>query len=119
MTSAWSSRRGRRLLAAGSALVLLLAVLPSVLYLGHWPLPGPHAAELPSSAGDALREHAGHCHLISAACGDQPGGAVAWWVGGQRWALPADAAPQEVGSGRYQALPEPSLLPLKPPPRVV
>lgn len=68
-------RRWFALLRKGS-LVLLLAFLPSVLYLGHW-------GELIDSALDrtaVVRSaeaagpsgHAAHCHAGPASCSDQP-----------------------------------------------
>ncbi len=68
-------RRWFALLRKGS-LVLLLAFLPSVLYLGHW-------GDLVDSALDRTAVersaeavdhsgHAAHCHAGPAACSDQP-----------------------------------------------
>ncbi len=62
--------RSRRL-----ALVLLVALLPTVSYFGHWPaltLPIPGTAyvlTLPFSGEDAAPgDHAAHCHGESAGC---------------------------------------------------
>jgi hypothetical protein len=52
-----------------AAVVLLLAVLPNALYLGHWPfLPGFETASTPAEA----HEHAGHCHAGPSKCTDAP-----------------------------------------------
>ena len=74
----WSSRHAQR-----CALLLLLAWLPTLTFVGHWealaaPLTsagGPaatHAHASPSGASD--REHAAHCHTGFDECG---GGASA------------------------------------------
>lgn len=114
--SASASPRGRRLLAAGSALILLLAVLPAVSSLGLWPIPGAGAA-VPAD-GDTIRQQGGHCQLSSAACSDHPGHAGACWcLPQERWALPLEAGPREVGVHSHRALSAPLIVPPKPPPR--
>ena len=74
-----STRRRRRLMKLGSVLVLLLAVAPQVLYLGH-----PQSADKSSSAArtmpashehhaEAAAEHANHCHLGPKGCAASDG----------------------------------------------
>jgi len=54
-----------------TAVVLLIAVLPSALYLGHWPfLPSYDGSD---SAAEA-DEHAAHCHLSPRSCSNGSGG---------------------------------------------
>jgi len=67
-----SAGRRRWAIRAGSLLVLLLAVMPQVLYLGH-PLT---AAQLTAQAGQTghehhdrtAAEHANHCHVGPKSC---------------------------------------------------
>ncbi len=54
-------------LRAGAVLILLLAVLPNLLYLGHRPLFGDHPIHTEAQA----REHAAHCHLGPSTCSGQ------------------------------------------------
>jgi hypothetical protein len=51
-------------------LVLLLALLPSVLYIDHWSeyFGWTHDADSPG----AEEVHQGHCHLNPSTCSDQP-----------------------------------------------
>jgi hypothetical protein len=74
-----SARRRRRLIKLGSVLVLLLAVAPQVLYLGH-----PRSADDSSSAAQAVppgheahakaaAKHANHCHVGPKGCASSDG----------------------------------------------
>ena len=49
-------------------LLLLLAFLPSVSYMGHW---GQLIDPMSETEHEAA-EHAGHCHIGVATCSDQP-----------------------------------------------
>jgi len=69
-----SARRRRLAIKVGSVLVLLLAVMPQVLYLGH-PLKSSvsdsAARALPAGHqhhDDAVAQHAGHCHVGPKGC---------------------------------------------------
>jgi len=67
-----SARRRRWAIRAGSVLVLLLAVMPQVLYLGH-PLtaaePPPQARRTDHEHHDKVAaEHANHCHVGPKSC---------------------------------------------------
>ncbi len=66
-------REWRRLLGLGP-LVLLLALLPSLLYAGHWAEFLDHALGREDAAEDAgnVLEHARHCHFGPSACSEQP-----------------------------------------------
>ena len=74
-----SARRRRRLIRLGSVLVLLLAVAPQVLYLGH-----PRSAGESSSGARAIpaghehqaetaAKHANHCHVGPKDCAASDG----------------------------------------------
>ncbi|MCL6643894.1 MAG: hypothetical protein K6U88_02755 [Dehalococcoidia bacterium] len=62
------------------AAVLLLALLPTLTYFGHWPaiaLPIPGTADvlvLPFASGEtAAGDHHQHCHADAAECSSGPG----------------------------------------------
>lgn len=66
------ARRRRWAIKLGSVLVLLLAVTPQVLYLGH-PTPAADATEQTMAGGhehhdQAAAKHAGHCHVGPKGC---------------------------------------------------
>ena len=74
-----SARRRRRLIKLGSVLVLLLAVAPQVLYLGH-PLKADDASSaaraMPAgheAHAEAAAEHANHCHVGTKGCAASDG----------------------------------------------
>ena len=62
------------------AAVLLLALLPTLTYFGHWPaiaIPIPGTADvlvLPFASGEtAAGDHHQHCHADAAECSNGPG----------------------------------------------
>ena len=67
--------RRARIVRLGAWLVLVLALLPNVSYMGHWPemagnTDDHHDDGLASDATDeAADEHAAHCHIGPAHCG--------------------------------------------------
>jgi hypothetical protein len=70
----FSARRRRLVIQVGSVMVLLLAVLPQVLYLGH-PLKSNVSSSVARAApaghqhhDDAAAAHAGHCHVGPKGC---------------------------------------------------
>ena len=74
-----TSQRVRRVVALASAAVLLLAVLPNILYIGHLPIPGVAAYdEHPPSAQEA-RDGASHCHYGPAGCSDHSHPSTSSW----------------------------------------
>lgn len=79
MDKSWKTRRSQLLLSRVARLVLVLAVLPNVLSIGHLPLPGLNAEAHVHTAAEA-REHANHCHGSPASCGDQPSFVGTSWV---------------------------------------
>jgi len=67
-----SARRRRWAIRLGSVLVLLLAVMPQLLYLGY-PLRAPDSAEKTAATGHehqdrAAAAHANHCHVGPKSC---------------------------------------------------
>ena len=72
-----SRRRFRRLIKVGSVVVLLLAVAPQVLYLGH-PSVGSDSATQAVPAGheqhaQTATKHANHCHIAPKGCSSADG----------------------------------------------
>ena len=66
------ARHRRRAIRLGSVLVLLFAVMPQVLYLGH-PMPTDGAAGQATATGHeqhdrVAAEHANHCHVGPKSC---------------------------------------------------
>jgi len=61
-------RIGRWRLAAAPVL-LLLALAPSVLYVGHW---GDFFATARPVSPEHMAQHAAHCHIGPSSCSDQP-----------------------------------------------
>jgi len=89
-----SARRQRLATKAGSVLVLLLAVLPQVLYLGH-PRAASDSAVQTTSAHHQHREkteaeHANHCHVGPKSCAGSDGAVAAALLSSVTSALPHD-----------------------------
>ncbi|MEO6042736.1 MAG: hypothetical protein ABIQ47_02285 [Tepidiformaceae bacterium] len=74
--------------------VLLLALLPSLLFLGHWqlelavPLLASHILLVPGEGAALESAHARHCHGGAATCSDVP------YAGGSGFALLSEAVAQ-------------------------
>jgi hypothetical protein len=63
-----TGRRRARLIRI-AAIVLLVAVVPGALYIGHWPFfPGYQQTGTTAEA----HAHAGHCHTGPSKCSDGP-----------------------------------------------
>ena len=75
LTLRW--RIGRWRLAAAPVL-LLLALAPSVLYVGHW---GDFFASSGTVNPEHVAEHAAHCHIGPTSCSDQPAPAAVTLLG--------------------------------------
>ena len=67
------SARQRRFVRIVAFVVLLVAILPQVTYLGHWSIRGLGSAAAASNDG-----HANHCHG-SSACADQAAYGLQLW----------------------------------------
>ncbi len=68
------------LILRGSVFILLFAVLPNVLYVGHWSFPsGPGDQVIHTEA--KAEEHAAHCHIGPSNCANQQSFVGTWWVG--------------------------------------
>jgi hypothetical protein len=88
-----SGRRRRLAIRLGSLAVLLLAVMPQVLYLGH-PLSGEEAPAPASATGHehhdkVAAEHANHCHVGPKGCAAADGAVNTAPLANVAWVLPA------------------------------
>ena len=107
-----SARRGKRLVSVGAAVVLLGAVLPNVLWLGHWNIPGLEV----TSKAQAAHDHASHCHGNSS-CVNEASYGLQWWSAREE-ALVLDSGLQRAEALEQAPSPsEPAVWPLDPPPR--
>jgi hypothetical protein len=68
----------------GAWLVLLMAMMPNVLYVGHWPTTGAADGHVHAHAPapPAETEHAEHCHGDTSQC-DAPSLVLVTWVIGE------------------------------------
>ncbi len=73
-----NGRAGPRLVRTGSLVVLLLAMAPNIMYVGHW---GGGEHEHISSPAEA-QEHAEHCHLGPSKCAGIGSASVLPQIGG-------------------------------------
>jgi hypothetical protein len=74
----------QRVVRGGAWVVLLAAMLPNILYIGHWPTAGAaegHTHTHPPLASSAT-EHAAHCHGDTSQC-DAPALVLVTWVPGE------------------------------------
>ena len=97
-----SEARKRRFVRVLALVVLLLAILPNVAYIGHWTIRG---LETGTAEADA-DSHANHCHG-SSACSDQAAYSL------QGWTEAEDALNLNGGRERAQA-PERDASPIEP-----
>jgi hypothetical protein len=88
-------RREERLVRLGAVFVLLAVVLPSVTYMGHWPIAGVHAhndeAAPHTHSAPNSDEHASHCHVGPAKCAGSQAMVGSIWVGEDAGLLTLDA----------------------------
>lgn len=70
-----SPAKRARIVRLGAWLVLVLALMPNISYMGHWPEMAGTAddhhddAVLPDAPDTVAEEHAAHCHIGPAHCG--------------------------------------------------
>ena len=104
------------LVRVGAIVVLLAAVAPNVLYVGHWGSAGEdqhvdHPAE--------VQEHAEHCHIGPAKCSGQASFTGTWSIGGEAPAISFDSEPRPVVAAAPAFLPDFPAARLDQPPRGV
>ncbi len=87
-----------RFLRISALLVLLGAVLPNVLYVGHWPIFGETHEHL---SPEEAEEHAEHCHLAPAKCSGEATLTGTWSLGGDSVSITVDGTPVKLELANY------------------
>ena len=106
----------RRLIRVGCLPILLSAVLPNALYVGH----GFTAVQVEDLGRPATaEEHADHCHVAAAKCSGQAVMAGTWSVYDEPVRVSTDGLLYAVPHGRTAAAIAAAVLPADPPPRFV
>ncbi len=118
MSRTVSANRLSRLAQRGALLIFLSAILPNLLFLGHWGL--LVSAEGHSHGPAEAQAHVEHCHLDVTHCGGQPSLTGVWGLDPQeRLLLPAGLTPPVVlAIAHTLSFDEPELAVLRPPPRL-
>jgi hypothetical protein len=96
--------------------VLLAAVLPNIMYVGHGPFGGSDAHDFKTV--EDIEEHIAHCHIGPSSCSDQASLGVSWWVIFSDLAFALDSAPRRVDTAETAVILEPHSFLFKPPPRL-
>ena len=112
--------QGSVVIRTASLLILLVAVLPNVLYVGHGPLSVGHDHAEQDAHGGAVGvggEHAEHCHVGPSRCGGSQSMVGTWWAGEDSGLLSLDglvrAVPHSDSLRAIDALPVRILQPPK------
>ena len=111
--------QGNVVIRAASLLILLVAVLPNVLYVGHRSLSVGHDHAEQDAHGGVVDggEHAEHCHVGPSRCGGSQSMVGASWAGEDSGLLsldgPARAVPHSDSLRATDALPVRILQPPK------
>jgi hypothetical protein len=66
-----SERRQRRRLRPWALIILVLAFVPNVSYMGHWSSTGAYAQTSHEAHRESAEDHAAHCHTSAAKCSAQ------------------------------------------------
>jgi hypothetical protein len=80
----FSEKSKLRIIRWGAIFVLLMVMLPSITYVGHWDPFGvspTHAHSLHHDP-DAQQDHAAHCHSGPSTCTGPQATVGSWWIGG-------------------------------------
>lgn len=73
----------RRIVRLGSIFVLLMVMLPSIAYVGHWDslhVKPTHAHSLHHEPNDR-QDHTDHCHEGPSTCTGPQATTGSWWIG--------------------------------------
>lgn len=114
-----NARMTRRLLALGSVALLLGAILPNVLYMGHLPIPGVAAQHEHSSSAQEVQNHKAHCHFGPPGCSDHSHPSNSSWPLADRVELPASGVVNTIIVSDTLDVPQVSLSPPEKPPQVL
>lgn len=83
-------RQQRMIVSAGALFVLVAALLPGIVYMGHWGSAAKnhdHAGEMHATA------HEDHCHIGPSKCSGGLSTVGTWWVGEDPVAVEPDTVP--------------------------
>lgn len=78
-----SRSQRRRIVRLGSIFILLMVMLPSIAYVGHWDpfhVKPTHAHSLHHEPNDN-QDHAAHCHEGPSTCTGPQATTGSWWIG--------------------------------------
>ena len=114
----FSQARRERTIRIGSWLILALALLPAITYMGHWPA---GSAELPADMDDtsAVVEHDAHCHGGVSHCAGGEAMVGSSWVGDESDLLVLVAPSMKVDTGEQTTAIEGEPAVILRPPRAV
>jgi hypothetical protein len=78
-----SRLRQRRITLLGSIFVLLVVILPSIAYVGHWDRLQVEPAHAHTTNHDTAdnQDHAAHCHEGPSTCTGPQATVGSWWIG--------------------------------------
>lgn len=97
--------RQRRIVRVASIFVLLMVMLPSIAYVGHWDPFGvlpTHAHSLHHDPDDR-QDHAAHCHEGPSSCTGPQATVGSWWIGDDPNPIPDAGTALEIASGAQHA----------------
>lgn len=113
-----SHSKRRRIVRWGAIFVLLMVMLPSITYVGHWDPLGVLPTHAHSLHHDPLEyeEHAAHCHMGPSTCTGPQATVGSWWIGDEatplvaaepRPALHFTASPEALPAHATRTVPPP------------
>lgn len=97
--------------------ILLAAILPNLLYVGHGFTEPAHAHETEGATESTERgdEHVQHCHLGPSTCAGQSSLVGTWWVGDASLLPEPDLVLATIDSAEIHPIDPPSIRLLRPP----
>lgn len=113
-----TTRRRERIVRVGSWLVLALAMLPVLTYMGHWPLSGGHV-HAEAQTASSIEDHESHCHVGVSHCAGGEAMVGSFWVGEQSDILSLDSPDLKVETHELLAPVEGERVVLLQPPQAV
>lgn len=111
--------RQRRIVRLGALFVLLIVMLPSIAYVGHWDpfrVQPTHAHSLHHEPSDN-QDHAAHCHEGPSTCTGPQATVGSWWIGDDPGPIAAAGPTLEISIDLYQPKIEAFSGRIVPPPR--
>ena len=115
MRIARNVRNREKLLRASAVFVLLVAVLPNVMYLGHGPTAPGHVHSAAEERQESDAEHVQHCHVGPSKCSGPQSLVGTWWIGDEATPVDPPARAVDNGSSPLEAIPANISRSLRPP----